>query len=339
MGQMNNRLGWVDTARGIGLMFVFLGHMAVPYLSAWIYTFHMPLFFFLSGLLYPGCEKYTFSEFAWRRFKGLMIPYFTLGGVIALFYCCLYAYYGMPLSAYTDMLRNFLVQEHYWTVWFLPALFLAQIIYYGIDKLLHGWRYAVSIASMLVCAFGFLRYRLGWGSLPYNLDVALIAQFLFHLGHRFMRSQQVRDFFVATESAGRRFMILAACLAVNAVAGKLCIILSGQSLDMSIGMYGNEVLSMISAVAGSLMVLTLAPAVHSRFFTYLGQNTMILFSWHSRIIIVLCTMLYAHFGVFQSSAISVEYLRALVTLIVILVVLIPVNELVKRMPFHKAFGV
>ena len=175
MSTVGNRIDWVDVARGIGLMFVFVGYMGVSYVSAWIYTFHMPLFFFLSGMLYPGCEKYSFTEFAWRRFKGLVIPYFTLGAVIGLFYCCLYAYYNQPASAYINMLRDFLVQEHYWTVWFLTALFLSQIIYYCIDKLLHKWSHAVSLASLLVCVFGFLRYRWGWGSLPWNLDVADIG--------------------------------------------------------------------------------------------------------------------------------------------------------------------
>lgn len=339
MSQVGNRIDWVDTARGIGLLFVFIGHMGVSYVSAWIYTFHMPLFFFLSGMLYPGCEKYSFSEFAWRRFRGLVIPYFTLGAVIGLFYCCLYAYYNQPASAYVSMLRDFLVQEHYWTVWFLTALFLAQMIYYCIDKWLHEWRYAVTIASLLICVFGFIRYRLGWGSLPWNLDVAFVAQFFFHLGNRFMHNEQLRSFLTGAMSTVKRCFIIISCLMVNAVAGKLCIMLSGHSLDMSIGMYGNEVLTMISAVAGILMVLTLAPVVHSRFITYLGRNTMILFSWHSRIIIVLCTMLYAHFGVLQSAGMATELMQACVTLIVILIVLIPVNELIKRLPFHKAFGV
>lgn len=339
MSSVGNRIGWVDVARGIGLMFVFVGHMGVSYVSAWIYTFHMPLFFFLSGMLYPGCEKYSFTQFAWRRFKGLVIPYFTLGAVIGLFYCCLYAYYNQPASAYINMLRDFLVQEHYWTVWFLTALFLSQIIYYCIDKLLHKWSHAVSFVSLLVCVFGFLRYRLGWGSLPWNLDVAFVAQFFFHLGYRFMHDEHVKAFFIGPLSFIKRCIILASCLMVNAVAGKLCIIFSGHSLDMSIGMYGNEALTLISALAGILMVVTLAPVVHSRFFTYLGQNTMILFSWHSRIVIVFCTMVFAHYGIFQSPGISTELMQACVMLVVILVVLIPVNELVKRLPCHKAFGV
>lgn len=339
MMKESGRIDWVDTARGMGLLLVFVGHLSIPFASAWVYTFHMPLFFFLSGLLYPGCEKYTFTEFAWRRFKGLVIPYFTLGAVIALFYCCVYAYYSQPSSAYLEMLRSFLIQKHYWTIWFLAALFLSQIIYYGIDKCLHQWKYAVTAASFGLCLLGFARYRMGWDGLPWNLDVALIAQFFFHLGYCFMHNSRLRGFFVGPMPVAKRIGIIVICFLINGIAAKACIIVSGDSLDMSIGMYGNEALTLIAALAGILMFMSLSPVVHSKFITYLGRNTMILFSWHSRIIIVACGMLYAHFGLFQSGGITVDVERAIVTLIVILVVLIPVNEFVKRLPCHKAFGV
>ena len=335
----NNRIAWIDTARGLGLLAVFIGHLRVPYATGWVYTFHMPLFFFLSGLLYPGCEKYTFSQFARRRFKGLVIPYFTLGAVIALFFCCVYAWYHEPTSSYIEMMRSFLVQEHYWTIWFLAALYLTQLIYYGIDWCFHRWKYAVFVASVAVCLFGLFRYRMGWGSLPWNLDIAFVSQFFFHLGYRFMHSGLAKRTLIDVDTASRRIGIIVLCLVVNLIAAKACLLISGQSLNMSIGRYGNEILTFIAALTGIVMVITISPLIHSRFVTYLGRNTMILFSWHSRIVIVACNLIYAHFGLFQPYGPQVSVIRALLTLAIILIVLIPVNELIKRLPCHKAFGV
>lgn len=339
MDKSNQRIDWIDTARGIGLLLVFIGHLRMPWASTWVYTFHMPLFFFLSGLLYPGCEKYSFVQFSWRRFKSLVIPYFTLGAVIALFYCCVYALQHEPSSTYYEMLQSFLVQEHYWTIWFLAALYFTQLIYYVIDKLFHKWRYASAIVSIAVCLFGLLRYRLGWGSLPWDFDVALVAQLFFHLGYWFMHSLKVRDWFVNRSSVYRIVCVAVLCLALNLVASKACLLLTGHSLNMSIGQYGNEVLSFLGAITGILLVVIIAPVIHSKFITYLGRNTMILFSWHSRIVIVACDMVYIHYGLFQSSSVSLSFARAFMTLAVILIVLIPVNELIKRLPCHKAFGV
>ncbi len=84
MKTAKNRIEWIDTAKGIGLLCVILGHLHIPYLSAWIYTFHIPLFFFLSGCVFNG-QKYSFKEYFIRRFKSLIVPYFVLGAVILFF--------------------------------------------------------------------------------------------------------------------------------------------------------------------------------------------------------------------------------------------------------------
>ena len=339
MPTTDNRIEWIDTARGLGLMAVFIGHLKVPYASAWVYTFHMPLFFFLSGLLYSGCEKYSFVQFACRRFKGLVIPYFTLGIVIVLFHCCLYAWHHEPSTTYQEMLRSFIVQEHYWTIWFLAALYLTQLIYYGIDWCFNRWKYAVSVASAVVCLYGLVRYRMGWGSLPWNLDIAFVSQFFFHLGYRFMQNTYFKEVFIFSRSYLQKLLIIVFCLVINIVAAKSCIVFSGHSLDMSIGMYGNEGLSFVSIIAGILMVVTFAPVINSKLITYLGCNTMILFSWHSRIIIVACSIFYDHYGLFQQAGRTINMLRALLTLFIILLILVPINEIIKRLSFHKFFGV
>ena len=50
------RLHYIDIAKGIGILLVALAHNDLagyaPFLYHWIYSFHMPLFFFLSGLFF-----------------------------------------------------------------------------------------------------------------------------------------------------------------------------------------------------------------------------------------------------------------------------------------------
>lgn len=53
------RLAWPDAAKGLGVLLVGLGHSRLlpEWASAWIYSFHMPLFFLLSGWFFslrPG---------------------------------------------------------------------------------------------------------------------------------------------------------------------------------------------------------------------------------------------------------------------------------------------
>ena len=59
---MTQRLGWIDRSKGIGIFLVILGHASLPYeVSKFIFSFHIPLFFFLSGyLFYPTKHPFFF---------------------------------------------------------------------------------------------------------------------------------------------------------------------------------------------------------------------------------------------------------------------------------------
>lgn len=49
---------WIDVLKGIGIILVVIGHVSLGNtLNSWIYTFHMPLFFSVSGYLWGGKRK------------------------------------------------------------------------------------------------------------------------------------------------------------------------------------------------------------------------------------------------------------------------------------------
>lgn len=50
------RLPWLDVLKGIGIILVVVGHIySNKTIFNWLYSFHMPLFFFAAGWVY--CEK------------------------------------------------------------------------------------------------------------------------------------------------------------------------------------------------------------------------------------------------------------------------------------------
>ena len=77
------RIDWIDTGKGFGIILVVFGHvirglvhgqlwMWSPtsfFINGWIYAFHMPLFFFISGLfLFRAAEKLqtlAYPYFVW----------------------------------------------------------------------------------------------------------------------------------------------------------------------------------------------------------------------------------------------------------------------------------
>ena len=334
--QAKKRVKWVDAAKGLGLIFVVLGHLQIKYLSTWIYTFHIPLFFFLSGFVFSG-EKYKFREFFVKKVKTLVVPYFCLGFGIFVVWCGIYAVQSQPPKEYFIMLWNFIKQEHFWTVWFLACLFLVEILYYWVDKTAVKYKWLSTIVSLILCVIAFVWYRLGGKGLPWNLDVALVAQLFFHLGYLFKKYPKIKDFLLSNKPL--RSILLIVCFGViNVVSGFACIRVSGQSLDMSIGMYGNELLTIISAFSGIICAVIFCNAVPLKVFTYLGENTMLIFAWHSRIVLVLMQYLYEAINVFQGTGFLEHAIGAGIIFIVIFAVLIPINELIKRSKLKFIIG-
>ena len=334
--QRPTRIAWIDAAKGIGLLCVIMGHLHIPLVDTWVYFFHMPLFFFLSGFVFSG-GKYDFKTFLKKKLRTLVLPYFTLGGAIFLFWCLLYALDGCTAGDYLQMLKNFLVQEHFWTVWFLACLFLTELIYYGIHRALGKNPLAATAASTALCAFGIARYRLGWGSLPWNLDVALVAQFFFHLGFC-CKGLEPRLCRFDGWKLLPRLLTAGAMMALDLVLGFVCIRLSGASMDMSTGWYGNVLLIFPAALCGIAGVVLLARIFTWKWLSWLGRHTMVIFAWHSRIVIVGCNRLYEHFGVFQGGGIVDTLGAAACTFAAIMVLLVSATGLIKRSRVHALFG-
>lgn len=73
----NNRVEWIDTAKGICILLVVLHHcsqmMHEPYLfSRDVLTFRMPLYFILSGLFF---KYYSPKVFFVKKTNKLLAPY------------------------------------------------------------------------------------------------------------------------------------------------------------------------------------------------------------------------------------------------------------------------
>ena len=69
------RLDYIDIAKGIGMILVYIGHCKIQGSSPlfqWIYSFHMPLFFYLSGLLF---KRKKFRVVIANKVFSLIIPY------------------------------------------------------------------------------------------------------------------------------------------------------------------------------------------------------------------------------------------------------------------------
>lgn len=84
-GGGGERIAYMDAARGLAILCVVLGHLypgdgIVQYIS----SFHVPVFFILSGLLMAardGWKTQRLTEFAAKKAKRLLYPYATFSAL------------------------------------------------------------------------------------------------------------------------------------------------------------------------------------------------------------------------------------------------------------------
>lgn len=154
---MKERIGYYDIARGLGIIFVVIGHIGTFYgpFRSFIITFHMALFFMISGMLIleTGEEEKTLAEIIKKKFYRIMVPYILLSA----------------LSIVIEFVRLALQDIYFWphfrvlfvtagsfygnsVMWFLPALFISEVIFLIIRRSKNDFVTILSVFSLAVLA-------------------------------------------------------------------------------------------------------------------------------------------------------------------------------------------
>lgn len=289
---MSKRIEYLDIAKGIGILLVVLGHndfeVISPFVQRFIYTFHMPLFFFLSG--YFINTAIPFFDFFKKRFNALIKPYlFT----IFLIYFTSISFEKMGFNmAITRTVKSLYGSGHYldWVqLWFLPHLFVVSLYAFLfivlVSRLRNRWiTWGILLASLAV-AIPFLNafypfpfsifgkdYEL-YG-LPFSLDLVLATGFFFILGN------EVRQ--VTSEKTFDNWLILAG----TGLALLLLNILFSYEIDFNIRLYESFLVNTAAAILGILFILALSRQIE-RYTTrlasvlkYLGSISLIILLFH-----------------------------------------------------------
>ena len=292
------RLLTVDVARGIGIVLVVLGHNVLFRESAHgfyeaLYLFHMPLFFFLSGVTF---KQAWIGETLRKRARALLVPYFMMGAMALLA-----ATQSNDVGAMLSELRGILYGTghtiRFVPLWFLPCLFLVCV---SAAALVGALRMALSLeqferwrprllAGVVVVGLTGGAFILASGvfarapfvdssgrpvGLPWSLDLLPFVLALFVAGVLFCRARFIRD-----------------CpMPVAVIAGSCAVLVllvaNGVSLDLNYRRMNHGLAVMAGLAAGIALTFAVAtliarsPAI-ARHFAYLGSASLVILMLHS----------------------------------------------------------
>jgi fucose 4-O-acetylase-like acetyltransferase len=159
------RQPWLDVAKGMGILLVVVGHalrglqnvqLLAPtgwshILDAWIYSFHMPLFFLLSGFFIERSVQKPLTKALKDRAKTILWPYLVWSLLQTLIQIRM-ANYTSSRTDWSSLLQ--ILWKPVMQFWFLYVLMLLSVLWLGLRRCkLPTWT-LLALAWLLHITFG-----------------------------------------------------------------------------------------------------------------------------------------------------------------------------------------
>lgn len=271
----NQRIKYYDTAKGILILLVVIGHIlnrANPeydiklysVIQGFILSFHMPAFFIISGLLIKN-EKWkdlSFSKFLLNKFKTLIIPYLFFEVIGAIYQTVVLGTQNFFWGIYNLLTVNCNVGAN----WFLPAMFVSSLLYFLYTKIENKW-----IGGIFATAFLFSSWVIPNGGLWETLARGLMGFSFIYLGNitkSFFDKQTTVTTVISIFTTG-----------VLAAASFLWFCNDFYTLKVQ-----NPILFALSGLSGCYMIIGISKKIHCKGLNYIGNNTIVILGTHQLVL-------------------------------------------------------
>lgn len=287
---MRNKI--IDNSRGLGIIFVVLGHNWLfmrgnEEMYRVVFSFHVPLFFFLSGVVFKSNSK--FQKLIAEKFNSLLKPYL----IILLL---LTTYTGIttgeiPVDSIFGIAFGTGQSVAIEPIWFLPHLFVCIIFSWLLIKLLNTdkniERTILTIILMLLVGVTGIDYwrSISLGSLnigrsssskliglPFSIDLTLISSAYFIFGY-------ISSAFI------KEFKINYAALTIAVLIFTSSHFFFDDTINLNYRSYDSFFISTIQAICGIYLIINASYFLQKinlfeKLFSYIGAGSLFILIFH-----------------------------------------------------------
>lgn len=174
MNKLKKRIDWIDALKGIGIILVVLSHTTNggEVLRTLIFSFHMPLFFMISGYLFK--PNLRFVKFSFKIFKSLVIPYICCATFDLIIVAC-----NGSFESICALLLDFLFVKGNPVInrptWFLIILFEIELLYYFVYRLTNWKKCMLGILLFMLSFLCGRRFVFGLNIVPFSMCFFVIG--------------------------------------------------------------------------------------------------------------------------------------------------------------------
>lgn len=275
------RYDFIDLLKGAGIFLVVWGHTVFPR-SVYIYSFHMPLFFFLSGFLHN--TKKPPHKFIIGKINTLYIPY----AVFTLFSWVFYLILLLAQKNYDALNAHFIKISSLVTgtannggnnpIWFLTCLFVVSNAFLLISRINNPlFRFGSVVGASLV---GYILSLTEVRLYFFNIDIALSALVFYYGGYIVRRRNLLRYI----EPGRSRLWVLSMIPAEIAHIGTAYLNTRVAAIDwvnMAGNTLGNYFFFYASAFLGILVYFVAGCQIQRLgILNFLGKNSLLILATH-----------------------------------------------------------
>jgi len=267
----SNRINYLDMARGLAIFLVVFGHIYPnDTIRIWLYSFHIPLFFIVSGCLlnYQNEENKNMKQIFIKKVKSLILPYIAFS-IIRLIIRMILS--NFSILVIMGDLKNSIKLIGIGPMWFLPALFIAELLFYIIRKTIKKEYLRIIIIVILLCIPLLLNKNSN--SMLFVLSRSFISLGFIEIGYytyKFISKIDLPYYLI--------FILVIATIFLSHYNGLV---------DLYYLQFNVFLLYIFNAVLGSItMILILKKCRNIKLLSFWGINSLIIMCTHSDLIAI-----------------------------------------------------
>lgn len=267
------RLDYLDYAKGTAILLVVLAHIYAfntdisrGIVITWIYSFHMPLFFIISGLLMKLKHNELNKETIIKRFKGIIIPYFLFSSLAIIVNQILYGINVKQAIKETLLTISGVGID---VLWFLPALFFGEVLLLLLNKYIKN----INIRLYFILVIGILATFITKENGVILVFVAriMISMLFISIGYYLYNIIINRNISIIQ---------LTILIIVQAILSNI-----NRFVDLNNLVLGNIFLYFINSCIGTIIIINLCRRISkSNILSYLGKNSIVILGFHMNLI-------------------------------------------------------
>ncbi|WP_342042977.1 acyltransferase family protein [Bacillus sp. OTU2372] len=275
-----NRIEYLDIAKGIAILLVVLGHTCqISTIGIWIYSFHLPLFFFISGcILSLKDSNIDMKKSIKNRLKSLLLPYLGFSLIIfCLWFINTYLTGKITSNIVSNEIIAIITFKGIDALWFLPCLFFVEILFVISMKYIKK-KEVILLMLVILSTLPFVNLGISHNEFYIQFMRILIGFVFLEVGYLSFKNIQSNKF---------NIIFFIGLIIINVILGRY-----NKQVDLYSLNLNNYFLYYGSAFSGILAILLMCKEmVNVKTISFLGKNSLIIMAIHIQIIIIVSKLI------------------------------------------------